>query len=137
MGYSYNTIMQITRLHSWNIGIPQAIELQRELAKNVVRHSSFLDPHLIAGLDVSVNRLNEATAVVVVLSFPELEVVEIAEARGKVTFPYVPGLLSFREIPLTLEACAKLKSDPDLVIVDGQGIAHPRRNGLASHLGCF
>ena len=97
----------------------------------------FRSPQLIAGLDVSVNKLNEATAVAVVLNYPELKVVEIATAKGKVDFPYVPGFLSFREIPLTLQACEKLTLNPDLVMVDGQGIAHPRRIGLASHLGLF
>lgn len=72
-----------------------------------------------------------------VLSYPELEIVETQTVEDSIDFPYVPGLLSFREAPLTLAACEKLSVTPDLVLVDGQGIAHPRRLGLASHLGLF
>ena len=91
---------------------------------------------MIAGVDISVNRwAKTGTAAVVVLSYPEMEVVETRSVTERVEFPYVPGLLSFREAPLILAACEKLTVTPDLVIVDGQGIAHPRRMGLASHLG--
>jgi deoxyribonuclease V len=78
-----------------------------------------------------------ATGAVVVLEYPELRLVETKTAQGRLDFPYVPGLLSFRESPLTLAACEKLSVIPDLILVDGQGIAHPRRLGLASHLGLF
>ena len=129
--------MRIVRLHEWNVSTQKALEIQRNLAGRVSRHNGLLTPQLIAGLDVSVNKMNEAIAVAVVLSYPELEVIETAKVKGKVDFPYVPGLLSFREVPLTLKACEALNSQPDLVMVDGQGIAHPRRIGLASHLGLF
>lgn len=78
-----------------------------------------------------------AQAAVVVLNYPALDVVEVRVARDKPMMPYVPGLLSFRECPLILAACKMLANGPDLIMVDGQGIAHPRRLGLASHLGLF
>ncbi len=129
--------MHIEKLHDWNVSIEKALEIQRHLSQRILQHDTILSPHLIAGVDVSVNKLNEAVAVAVVLNYPELEVIETAKAKGKVSFPYVPGLLSFREVPLTLEACEKVTSQPDIIMVDGQGIAHPRRIGLASHLGLF
>ena len=129
--------MRIERLHEWDVTIPQALEIQRTLASKIIFHNHLDSPHLIAGVDVSVNKSGAANAVAVVLNYPELEVLEVSSAAGNATFPYVPGLLSFREIPLTLQACEKLTLKPDLVMVDGQGIAHPRRIGLASHLGLF
>jgi deoxyribonuclease V len=133
----YNVTMRIERLHPWGIKVQDAMEIQRQLAARILQHNTISPPGLIAGLDVSVNKNNEAVAAAVVLKYPELTVVETAIARGKILFPYIPGLLSFREVPLTLEACEKLVAVPDLVMVDGQGIAHPRHFGLASHLGLF
>jgi deoxyribonuclease V len=93
-------------------------------------------PRLVAGADVSFDRSSpELHAAVVVLDAESLEVVEVAAVRGRARFPYVPGYLSFREIPPLLEAFAKLEAVPDLVVCDGQGRAHPRRFGLACHLG--
>jgi deoxyribonuclease V len=133
----YNEIMRIERLHEWNVTIDQAIKIQHDLANKVIQRGKISSPRLIAGLDVSVRNTNEATAVAVVLNYPELEIIEKAIEKGTVEFPYIPGLLSFREVPITLKACNKLKTNPDLVMVDGQGIAHPRMIGLASHLGLF
>jgi deoxyribonuclease V len=92
----------------------------------------------IAGVDVSMNRFSpEGFAAIVVLSVPDLRVIEVAGARTKLAMPYIPGLLSFREIPLLLEAWQRLETQPDLLMVDGHGIAHPRRLGIAAHLGVY
>jgi deoxyribonuclease V len=102
----------------------------------VSRKNELGSPHLIAGADIShPDASGVATAAVVVLSYPELSPIEIRVVEQKPGFPYVPGLLSFRESPLILAACQRVVSRPDLMLVDGQGIAHPRRLGLASHLG--
>jgi deoxyribonuclease V len=108
----------------------QAIALQRELAGRVLLADCLPRPlRRVAGVDVSYEKHGDLFfAAVVVLSFPELEPVEEAFAVDRVTFPYVPGLLSFRELPVVLEAFRSLRSVPDAVLVDGQGIAHPRRH---------
>lgn len=129
--------MRIKKLHDFNVTVEQAICIQHELAQKIIPQGDIMNPRLIVGLDVSVRQPDEATAVAVVLNYPEFNLVETAIVKGKVEFPYIPGLLSFREIPLTLQACEQLTSTPDLVMVDGQGIAHPRRIGLAAHLGLF
>ncbi len=116
----------------------EAIRLQKELASEVVRSGEIASPRLIAGADISVDRVaGTGTAAIVVLSYPELATVAVSTVTDRIPFPYVPGLLSFREAPLLLAACEKLTVTPDLLLVDGQGIAHPRRLGLAAHLGLF
>lgn len=115
----------------------EAVAIQQRLAPLVERQSVAMPVRLIAGTDISLRGGDdgEGLAAVVVLSWPELVPVEQSVVRAVVRFPYVPGLLSFREIPLLLPAFERLRSRPDLLVVDGQGIAHPRRLGLASHLG--
>lgn len=128
--------MRVRELHSWDVTPIEAVALQRELAPLVVREDGPREVRLVAGIDVSFpGELTRAAAVV--LSYPELELVESVVVDQPTRFPYVPGLLSFREAPAALAACALLEHEPDLVIVDGQGIAHPRRLGLAAHLGLF
>jgi len=125
-------------LHSWQVSTAQALEIQQGLAAQVSKRSEVTTPRFIAGVDISVGKEDGmATGAVVILNYPELRVMETKVARGKLDFPYIPGFLSFRESPLTLAACQKLAITPDLILVDGQGIAHPRRLGLASHLGLF
>ena len=129
--------MQLSALpvgHAWDLPPREAIALQRELAQRVIRDDDLGDVKLVAGVDVGFKD-GQARAAVAVLSFPELELVDQAAAGSPVTFPYVPGLLSFREIPPVLEALNRIHLRPDLLLCDGQGIAHPRRCGFASHLG--
>ncbi|MDD5338767.1 MAG: deoxyribonuclease V [Dehalococcoidales bacterium] len=128
--------MKIIQRHNWQVTPRQAVEIQKTLAAEVIKTGSISSPRRIAGVDISVNRFSKTgSGAVVVLDYPSLQIAEVQVVKDAVTFPYVPGLLSFREIPLLLQAFEKLKTAPDLVLVDGQGIAHPRRIGLASHLG--
>lgn len=132
----YNQGVKIEKLHSWQVNTAEALNIQRRLAQQVSRSNQVTTPHFIAGVDISAGKAQGmATAAVVVLEYPELKLVETQVVQGRLDFPYVPGLLSFRESPLTLTSCEKLAVTPDLILVDGQGIAHPRRLGLASHLG--
>ena len=128
--------MKARELHSWQVNSGEARDIQRALAGRVIRCGGLDSPHLIAGADISgEDSSGVARAAVVVLSHPGLEVVEHRVVAVRPAFPYVPGLLSFREVPLLLAAFEGLSATPDLVIADAQGIAHPRRLGLASHLG--
>jgi deoxyribonuclease V len=130
--------MQVTSLHGWRVSPAQAREIQMKLAAQVSRIGEVTSPRFIAGVDISVDKEDGmGTGAAVVLSYPELELVETRVVHDRLEFPYVPGLLSFREAPLILAACEGLAVTPELVLVDGQGIAHPRRVGLASHLGLF
>ncbi|MBI2312275.1 MAG: deoxyribonuclease V [Betaproteobacteria bacterium] len=121
--------------HRWDLTPKEAAALQQKLRDEVIAEDRLGEVRLVAGLDAGFDDKNTARAAVAVLSFPELELVEQAIARVPVTFPYVPGLLSFRELPALIAALEKLQHLPDLLLDDGQGIAHPRRFGIASHLG--
>jgi deoxyribonuclease V len=135
-GCAYNQNVHIIQRHSWFVSPRQAIAIQKKLAGEVLRTGNVQTPRHIAGVDISVNRFSKTgTSAVVVLSYPDLQVEEIQVVTDRITFPYVPGLLSFREMPLILPAFEKIKIKPDIIMVDGQGIAHPRRCGIASHLG--
>lgn len=126
--------MRFEQLHSWDVTTDEAKRIQNGLREQVVRVDRFESIKTVAGVDIGI-RGNIALASVVVLNFPDLEIVDGVVAESHVRFPYIPGYLSFREVPPLLVAFARLQTEPDLVIVDGQGIAHPRRFGLASHLG--
>ncbi len=122
--------------HSWNLTPGAAIALQNRLRSKVVRTGRPQPVRHVAGTDVGFERGGGITrAAVAVLSFPGLELVEHAIARLPTRFPYVPGLLSFREMPALLMAIDQLTIRPDLLLCDGQGLAHPRRFGIACHLG--
>jgi len=147
--------MKYLKLHSWNVSYKKAVEIQKRLEKSIVLTCAAKNFTFIAGADVSYlpTRQNEFVgpacrdssagtkksemfyASIVVFELKTMEMVEAVTASGKVDFPYIPGLLSFRESPILLKAFAKIKSNPDVIILDAQGIAHPRGIGLASHIG--
>jgi deoxyribonuclease V len=128
--------MDIHPLHRWDVTPAEAVALQRTLAARVVTGPPLKSWELVAGCDVSHDRFSTTLyAGVVVLRAGDFSVVERRAAVAQVEFPYTPGLLSFREAPVLLQALAKLEHTPDVVMCDGQGIAHPRRLGLASHVG--
>jgi deoxyribonuclease V len=130
--------MQIKDLHNWNLSYSDARDLQESLASKVQFIPLKKQPKLIAGIDCAFSKDGKKIiAAVVVLELPNFVPVETTSALRKVTFPYIPGLLSFREAPVCIAAVEKLKTKPDVFIIDGQGIAHPRRLGLAAHLGLF
>ena len=124
-------------MHKWDVSVEEAIAIQQRLRPLVRQTTPFRlkDVRAVAGVDALYSDVGRAA--VVVLAFPELEVIEEAEATRASVFPYVPGLLSFREIPAALDALARLTTRPDVLICDGQGYAHPRRLGLACHLGVY
>lgn len=128
--------MEACPLHPWDLSPAQAIGLQKELAQQVVLEDQWAEIDTVAGVDCGFEENGAITrAAIAVLDFHSLQVRERALAKTPTRFPYVPGLLSFREIPAILLALQKLATPPDLLIVDGQGYAHPRRLGIASHLG--
>ena len=130
--------MSKTPLHDWNLKPEAAVALQRELAQRIVREDQLGVVHNVAGVDMALNEESGmARAAVVLLTYPDLEVKERHVYEEPIGMPYIPGLLSFREAPCVLGAFALLQQQPDLVMVDGQGIAHPRRLGIASHLGLW
>lgn len=122
------------RHHCWDVSPQEAIRLQQQLAPLIDLTGDITYVETVAGIDVGIKH-GIARAAVVVMTFPGLQIIERRLAEEAVTFPYVPGLLSFRELPVILLALANLESAPDLLICDSQGYAHPRRMGLATHLG--
>jgi deoxyribonuclease V len=126
------------RLHDWPQTESEAVALQKQIRERVRVEPLKKRVETIAGADISFNKFDPTVyAGIVVLRLPTLEVVEEVGVISKAYFPYRPGLLSFREAPSVLEAWAKLKTEPDAVMFDGQGIAHPRRVGIASHVGLW
>lgn len=129
--------MRIPRLpHSWTLSPRAAVEVQRRLACRVVPEGDPGTVRTVAGIDCAFSRDgSRCLAAVVVWDVEAAEVVETLSASRPLTFPYVPGLLSFREGPAIIAALRRVRSEPDLLMFDGQGIAHPRRFGIASHIG--
>lgn len=128
--------MSITQLHSWDVTPAEAVALQKKLRDRIVLQPLPEKIELIAGADISFNRYSdEIYAGIVILQLPKLNIVARTGVQSIAKFPYVPGLLSFREAPSLLEVWEKLSVRPDVLVLDGQGIAHPRRLGIAAHLG--
>ena len=130
--------MQIHHRHPWNLTPPEAIALQKQLAGEIIADQplDLAAINTVAGVDVSVKN-DISQAAVVVLTYPGLEVMEAVQAQAPTPFPYIPGLLSFREGPVLEEAFGKLRHVPDAFIFDGMGIMHPRRLGIAAHMGLW
>jgi len=145
--------MRLAARHEWNVSVAEARAIQEELRENWIAEDDFGEVKTVAGLDAAfiltgsqalakkpnrwnaLREANRAVAAAIVYKYPEMEEIERAFAVVELGFPYVPGFLSFREIPALLAALEKLRRLPDLLFCDGQGIAHPRRMGLATHLG--
>lgn len=128
--------MRFKRLHPWRVGYKKAVSIQDRLRESLVLKGFRGLPRIIAGADVAYSKRTEKVyAGVVVLDFRSMKPLDMASATAEAGFPYIPGLLSFREAPALLKAFRRLKTEPDVVLFDGQGIAHPRGLGLASHMG--
>jgi deoxyribonuclease V len=141
-------VVQTKKLHNWDLSYQQAIALQKELCEKVQLVGLKNPPKTVAGIDCAISKDGQRiiAAVVVLRGLKTerspsdthgFEIVETTYAVQKVSFPYIPGLLSFREAPACIDAVERLEQEPDTFIIDGQGIAHPRRFGIAAHLGLF
>jgi len=126
--------MLVRSLHKWDLSPAEAMAVQNSLRAQVVTRNELGTVRTVAGVDIS-TKSGRAHAAIAVLSFPELQALEAAEADLPLSFPYVPGLLAFREGPAILAALAGLHVEPDLFVFDGHGLAHPRRLGIACHMG--
>jgi deoxyribonuclease V len=129
--------MKIYQAHTWPSTLEEAIVIQEKLRELVITEDQLEEPiQYVAGVDMGFEADGTISrAAVAVLSFPDLQVIETSLAHRPTSFPYVPGFLSFREIPAVLDALEKITTIPDIILCDGQGIAHPRRLGIACHLG--
>ncbi len=130
--------MRLHPRHPWTVSPEEAVAIQKRLKGELILDTP-LDPsmiRLVAGVDVSVKE-DQSHAAIVVATFPGFEIVETVLAQAPTPFPYIPGLLSFREGPVLEEAFARLRSEPDVFLVDGMGTAHPRRMGIACHMGLW
>ncbi|GAB1421879.1 deoxyribonuclease V [Anaerolineales bacterium] len=130
--------MKTYPLHPWNLTPSEAIQCQKSLASQIIDDQPIRlnQVKTVAGVDVSVKQ-NTSQAAVIILSFPDLQVIEVQTAIMPTQYPYIPGLLTFREAPVLLRAFEKVQQEPDVLIFDGMGKIHPRGIGIASHMGLF
>lgn len=125
-------------LHSWKVSEKEAIRIQETLRDRIILKNTLLKVRTIVGGDVVYSKNgNLLFGAIVILSFPDIEILDMATADGQIPFPYIPTLLTFREGPILIKTFQRLKIKPDIMIFDGQGIAHPRGMGLASHIGLW
>jgi len=128
--------MNVPLLHPWKVSPAEAIQIQERLRKKLRLQPPRIPLKAIAAGDVSYSRGDDMTyAAFLLFSYPDLTPLESASAKGRASFPYIPGLLTFREAPILLKAFSKLKTRPDLILIDGQGIAPPTSMGIAAHIG--
>ena len=124
-------------LHSWDVDVQKAIEIQETLWQQLIQEKTFSQIETIGGADVSYSNGDHLVGTILVFSYPDLKLLDSSSAYGKVPFHYIPGLLAFREGPILIKAFQDLKARPDVMIFEGQGIAHPKGFGMASHLGLW
>jgi deoxyribonuclease V len=130
--------LKFRQLHDWNLDLKGARSLQEKLRKELIFGKIKENLRYLAGVDVAwSSKTSLLCSAVVIMEFPSLSIIEISSAISPERFPYIPGYLSFREGPVILEAFSKIETVPDIVIFEGQGIAHPRGIGIASHMGLF
>jgi deoxyribonuclease V len=128
--------MKAKALHPWQVNVHEAIAIQKRLRTEVMMENTLAEVHYIAGADIATSKDSpQAYAGVVVLSYPDLEVVEEQGIEDALAFPYVPGLLTFREGPALIKVFEQVRHEPDVIVFDGQGLAHPRGMGIATHMG--
>jgi len=128
--------MKISSLHSWDLSPKEAVQLQRQIRDKIIPYGKVKSVHYVAGGDVAYDiQRNTTYAGVVVLRMRDLVIVETCVAECPTSFPYVPGLLTFREAPALLQALKKVQTEPDILFIDGHGLSHPRSVGIASHIG--
>lgn len=128
--------MKVRRLHQWDVTPAEAVRIQERIRAQVIPRGQVLMPKFVAGADAAFDtESNRVYAAAVVLAFPSLEPVETAVHRPRLSFPYIPGLLSFREAPALLQALSTLRHLPDVIFIDGHGLSHPRQAGIACHIG--
>ena len=136
MSFHLSASLKINNIHNWDVSIKEAISIQRELCVRLDLRKKIKKITTVAGADMAIDD-KMGYAGIIIYAFPQMVEIERQFAVFKIEFPYVPGLLAFREAPILLKAFEKVRTDPDVIIFDGQGIAHPRGMGIASHMGLF